>query len=262
MPWKFRIFNRRCRRWTQMEPPGVSSKLLCALCVLCEKWIEIGIGTVGNLELPHGGNAFASRRIAHRKLLRVSAPLRENRLFGSAFASFASLAPFALMARKIGLRLCCSVSSVVKNPELPRHGKPRSGLDRICIVILIVILILIVRLPRPPRPRGVGESGPPCLRENPELPRYGNAMDRWICRLFSTVATRRGGVLRCLLPWTEVHGYPRPSLRDFDPRKLNPTSRPSAAPPIESSSASPRPWREHGCSIRRLRLSRLLRLLR
>jgi hypothetical protein len=29
--WKFRIFNRRCRRWTQMEPPGESPKLLCAL---------------------------------------------------------------------------------------------------------------------------------------------------------------------------------------------------------------------------------------
>ncbi len=35
---------------------------------------------------------------------------------------------------------------------------------------------------------------------------------------------RDGVVLRCRFPWTEVHGYPRPSLRDFDPRKLNPTS--------------------------------------
>jgi hypothetical protein len=98
MPWKFRIFNRRCRRWTQMEQPGESPKLLCALCVLCEKWIEIGIG---NLELPHGGNALPSRRIAHRKLLRASAPLRDNKAVRiGACVPFAPLAPLELNGSK------------------------------------------------------------------------------------------------------------------------------------------------------------------
>jgi hypothetical protein len=41
---------------------------------------------------------------------------------------------------------------------------------------------------------------------------------------------RDGVVLRCRFPWTEVHGYPRPSLRDFDPRKLNPTLSASRRP--------------------------------
>ncbi len=39
-----------------------------------------------------------------------------------------------------------------------------------------------------------------------------------------------GEVLCCQFPWTEVHGYPRPSLRDFDPRTTAPNSTSSCRP--------------------------------
>jgi hypothetical protein len=63
-------------------------------------------------------------------------------------------------------------------------------------------------------------------------------MERWTCRLFQPSLRDGGGVLCCQFPWTEVHGYPRTSLRDFDPRKLTPPQAPPAASPIENSSAS------------------------
>jgi hypothetical protein len=108
---------------SQMEPPGESSKLLCALCVLCEKWIETGIGTVGNLELPHVGNALASRRPAQRKLLCVLRVLGENTAVRiGVCVPFASLAPFALIGSMdlVAALLPCIVC--VKNLELPCRG--------------------------------------------------------------------------------------------------------------------------------------------
>jgi hypothetical protein len=88
---------------------------------------------------------------------------------------------------------------------------------------------LIARLPSPPRPRGVGESGPPCLRENPD---FHAVETQWIGghAVCFQPSLRDGVVLLYRFPWTKVHGYPRTSLSDFDLRKPNPTSSPSRRP--------------------------------
>jgi hypothetical protein len=99
----------------------------------------------------------------------------------------------------------------------------------------------------PPSPAGVRPTAPRrfSLKNRPfsirlrltvevQLPprksaRHGNAWIDGHAVCFQP-SLRDGVVLRCRFPWTEVHGYLRPSLRDFDPRKLTPTSCPSRRP--------------------------------
>jgi hypothetical protein len=119
-----------------MKPPRESPKLLCALCVLCEKRIEIGIG---NLELPHGGNALESRRIAHRKLLRASAPLRDKTAVRIGVCVFRAPCAFCvngsedLVAARLPCALCflCVLRGGKSEPCLPpRHAPSQRQLRR------------------------------------------------------------------------------------------------------------------------------------
>jgi hypothetical protein len=166
------------------------------------------------------------------------------------------------MDRRIWLRLGCPVSSVVKNPELPCRGTSRFSVE-----------MRLARTSAKPRRRNPFYPLGYCkslyllgFSDTMSGVRNFHAMEtQWIDghAVFFQPSLRDGVVLCCRFPWTEVHGYPRPSLRDFDPRKLNPTSRPSLRADrrkLLRASAPLREARPFGSAFAfPLRLSRLLR---
>jgi hypothetical protein len=86
MPWKFRIFNRSCRRWTQMEQPDESPnserrlRSFCAPCAFCVKWIE-GFGC-GSAALCLCGEGCSCR---------PTFPDRNGRKHGKTFSDFLAI---------------------------------------------------------------------------------------------------------------------------------------------------------------------------